>query len=202
MSLHERSPVSRLRLVVLTRDKREPEQKTQPKKGKPIDIPVPKRSDFDSLLKRAEVGRQSRASPKLKPGMGGGSGQPKKPSGLFYLVVGAVLIGAVAAVFPPNDKQTPGFALRSNFIYHLEIGLATLAVFYVVGMALWLAWHGKGFFKLPAGIEAPDPDVFDDAADDLEADKGDIEVLRTELSEGLSEIDKRVSELEAAHERE
>jgi hypothetical protein len=29
-------------------------QKTQPKKGKPVDIPVPKRSDFDSLLKRAE----------------------------------------------------------------------------------------------------------------------------------------------------
>jgi hypothetical protein len=29
-------------------------QRTQPKKGKPIDIPVPKRSDFDRLLKRAE----------------------------------------------------------------------------------------------------------------------------------------------------
>jgi hypothetical protein len=28
-------------------------QKPQPKKGKPIDIPVPKRSDFDKLLKRA-----------------------------------------------------------------------------------------------------------------------------------------------------
>jgi hypothetical protein len=28
-------------------------QKTQPKKGKPIEIPVPKKADFDSLLKRA-----------------------------------------------------------------------------------------------------------------------------------------------------
>lgn len=28
-------------------------QKTQPKKGKPIEIPVPKREDFDRLLRRA-----------------------------------------------------------------------------------------------------------------------------------------------------
>ena len=32
----------------------EPTQKTQPKKGKPVEIPVPKRSAFDRLLKRAE----------------------------------------------------------------------------------------------------------------------------------------------------
>ena len=34
--------------------KREPTHKTQPKKGKPVDIPVPKRSTFDKLLERAE----------------------------------------------------------------------------------------------------------------------------------------------------
>ena len=33
--------------------KREPTQKTQPKKGTSVEIPVPKRKDFDSLLKRA-----------------------------------------------------------------------------------------------------------------------------------------------------
>jgi len=32
----------------------EPTQKTQPKKGKPVEIPVPKRSAFDRLLKKAE----------------------------------------------------------------------------------------------------------------------------------------------------
>jgi len=126
-----------------------------------------------------------------------GRRRPNKPAGLFYLVAAAAAIGVVATLFPPSDTETPGFALRSNFIYHLEIGVATIAVFYVVGMALWLAWHGKGFFKLPGGIEAPDPDVFDQAADGLEADEGDIELLRTELAEGLSEIDKRVSALEA-----
>jgi hypothetical protein len=38
----------------MAQDKREPTQRTQPKKGKPVEIPVPKRSDFDRLLKRAE----------------------------------------------------------------------------------------------------------------------------------------------------
>jgi hypothetical protein len=32
--------------------KPEPMQKTQPKKGKPIEIPVPKRSVFDAALKK------------------------------------------------------------------------------------------------------------------------------------------------------
>lgn len=32
----------------------QPTQKTQPKKGKPVDIPVPKRSEFDRLLEKAE----------------------------------------------------------------------------------------------------------------------------------------------------
>jgi hypothetical protein len=32
--------------------KRSRTQKTQPKKGKPVEIPVPKREDFDRLLKK------------------------------------------------------------------------------------------------------------------------------------------------------
>jgi hypothetical protein len=39
--------------------KQEPRQKTRPKKGKPVEIPVPKRKDFDSLLKKA-ARRQTR----------------------------------------------------------------------------------------------------------------------------------------------
>jgi len=30
----------------------QPTQKTQPKKGEPVEIPVPKREDFDRLLKK------------------------------------------------------------------------------------------------------------------------------------------------------
>jgi hypothetical protein len=44
-------------------DERERRQKTRPKKGKPVEIPVPKRSDFDRLLKRAEK-RPAKAKPK------------------------------------------------------------------------------------------------------------------------------------------
>jgi hypothetical protein len=38
----------------------EPTQKTQPKKGKPVEIPVPKRSEFDKLLDKAQRPRKSR----------------------------------------------------------------------------------------------------------------------------------------------
>jgi hypothetical protein len=34
-------------------DDRKPTQKTRPKKGKPIEIPVPKRREIDELLKKA-----------------------------------------------------------------------------------------------------------------------------------------------------
>jgi hypothetical protein len=37
-----------------------PKQETQPKKGKPIEIPVPKRSAFDKLVKRAAKPRDSK----------------------------------------------------------------------------------------------------------------------------------------------
>ena len=42
--------------------KREPTQRTRPKKGKPIEIPVPKRSVFEKLLKRAETPKRSKRS--------------------------------------------------------------------------------------------------------------------------------------------
>ena len=35
-------------------EKERPTQKTQPKKGVPVEIPVPKRSDFDRLIEKAE----------------------------------------------------------------------------------------------------------------------------------------------------
>jgi len=34
----------------------QPTQKTQPKKGKPIDIPVPEREDIEALLSKAAKG--------------------------------------------------------------------------------------------------------------------------------------------------
>jgi hypothetical protein len=45
-------------------DKPKPTQKTRPKKGKPIDIPVPKRKDFESMVKRAAKGSTTRRTGK------------------------------------------------------------------------------------------------------------------------------------------
>jgi hypothetical protein len=39
-------------------------QKTRPKKGKPIDIPIPKREAFDKLVRRASKGSPGRRSGK------------------------------------------------------------------------------------------------------------------------------------------
>jgi hypothetical protein len=35
----------------------EPKQKTKPKKGKPIEIPVPKREDFERMVRRSATRR-------------------------------------------------------------------------------------------------------------------------------------------------
>jgi hypothetical protein len=40
-------------------EKREPTQRTKPKKGQPVEIPVPKRSEFDRLLAKAEKPKKS-----------------------------------------------------------------------------------------------------------------------------------------------
>jgi hypothetical protein len=34
-------------------DHKTPKQKTRPKKGKPVEIPVPKRGEFEKLLEKA-----------------------------------------------------------------------------------------------------------------------------------------------------
>ena len=50
----QKAQVRRLGCVGMT-DQRK--QKTRPKKGKPIEIPVPKREDFEKLLSRAAKAR-------------------------------------------------------------------------------------------------------------------------------------------------
>lgn len=47
--------------------KPQPTQKTQPKEGKPIEVPVPKRSDFDKVLERAMKGSTAHDAIKRRP---------------------------------------------------------------------------------------------------------------------------------------
>jgi hypothetical protein len=37
-----------------------PKQKTRPKKGKPIEIPVPKRQDFEKMVRRSATHRPNK----------------------------------------------------------------------------------------------------------------------------------------------
>lgn len=46
------APQARLTLMA-KKDEMPAKQKTQPKHGKPVEIPVPKRSTFDKLVKKA-----------------------------------------------------------------------------------------------------------------------------------------------------
>ena len=48
----------------MPKDESAPKQKTRPKKGKPIEIPVPKRGAFDKLIDRATKGSGPRRSGK------------------------------------------------------------------------------------------------------------------------------------------
>ena len=51
--------VAILVLLMASRHKPQPKQKTRPKKGEPIEIPVPRRKDVMGVLKRAALRRTS-----------------------------------------------------------------------------------------------------------------------------------------------
>ena len=110
-------------------------------------------------------------------------------------MLAAVLAGAAAA-YRADDDKAPGFALQSNLVYRLQIGLATLAALYVIALVLWLAWHGKGFFKLPGGLEAPGGNEIEDAADDLDDMRVRVDEFQSEAVESLEELDRRLQALE------
>jgi hypothetical protein len=119
------------------------------------------------------------------------------PALLFWIVLPAVL-GGVAAFATAHD-QAPSYALDSNLIYRMEVGLATLAVLYVVGVALWLAWHGKGFFELSvagAGIKAPGAEDVEEAAGDIEEGSEAFREWREQAEANFEELDRRLQEVE------
>lgn len=123
-------------------------------------------------------------------------GKPS-PSKLFYLVLLATAAGLVAAIAAGSVK--PGFALKSNLVYRAEVGLAFLGIIYIVGVALWLSWYGKGFFELNAfgsGIKAPGAEEIEEAGAEV-SDVGKlIDELQEETNAGLKELDERIDALE------
>jgi hypothetical protein len=120
------------------------------------------------------------------------------PALLFWIVLPAVL-GGIAAFSTAHD-QAPSYALDSNLIYRMEIGLATLAVLYVVGVALWLAWHGKGFFELSvagAGIKAAGAEDVEEAAGEIEESDEAFQEWREQAEETFEEMDQRLQQIES-----
>lgn len=123
-----------------------------------------------------------------------------RPSVLLGFVGLAVLAGIYG--FCAAGHNRPGFALDSNLIYRSEVGIAFLAVLYIVGVALWLAWYGKGFFEINiagSGLKAPGADEVEEAGDDVSEMATLVDEVRMEVGKGLKELDERVKALEDEH---
>jgi hypothetical protein len=124
-------------------------------------------------------------------------GNSRRPALLFWIVLFAVAGGASA--FATAHDHAPSYALNSNLIYRMEVGLAALAVLYVVGIALWLAWHGKGFFELSvagAGIKAPGAEDVEEAAGDIEEGGEAFREWRENAEANFEELDQRLQQIE------
>jgi len=102
-----------------------------------------------------------------------------------------------------GDKQ-PSFALGSNLVYRLEVGLAVFGFVYTLSLALWLAWNGTGFLKLGAGpitAEAPAAEPVEGAASDMADIGGEFERFKGETEAALLTLDDRIEALEADDKR-
>jgi hypothetical protein len=118
-----------------------------------------------------------------------------KPSPLFYLVVVATTAAGIAGLCA--TPRQPGYALDSSVVYRVEVSAAVLLGLYFTALSLWLAWHGKGFFKLeigPAKAEALGAEHIENAAADLEGLREDFEQFRREADEALRRLDERLHE--------
>jgi hypothetical protein len=80
----------------------------------------------------------------------------------FFWGACLMLAPAVAAAAVAGTRA-PGYALHSQWVRRLEVGLAVFAGLYVLVLVLWLAYQGRSVERaeLPggAGIGLPDPDL-------------------------------------------
>jgi hypothetical protein len=84
-------------------------------------------------------------------------------------------------------------------IYRSEIGLAFMATIYVVGVAVWLAWFGKGFFEITvagSGIRASDAEVIGRVGQDLAELSASITAVSNETKVSLRDLDDRLKMIE------
>ncbi len=74
-----------------------------------------------------------------------------------------LLLALAVAAAAIAGTRAPGYALHSQWVRRLEVGLAVFAGLYVLIVMLWLAYQGRWVSRaqLPggAGVEIPDPDL-------------------------------------------
>lgn len=85
----------------------------------------------------------------------------------WALLVLAVLSGIGAALAP--SAKVPSYALRSVWLYRLEVGGAIFLGLYMVALLIGLAWDGKGIrqVQLPGGVGITVDQNLEGAADGL-----------------------------------
>src|SRR5918911_742476 len=80
----------------------------------------------------------------------------------FFWGAAAMLAPAVAAAAVAGTRA-PGYALHSQWVRRVEVGLAVFAGLYFLVLVLWLAYQGRSVERaqLPggAGVGLPDPDL-------------------------------------------
>jgi hypothetical protein len=101
---------------------------------------------------------------------------------LVKVVAAMIVCGVVAAAFIPDRGRPGGYALRSEFVYRVEIGVIALAALLFCLTALRLTSYGRTFTQFGAGpgnVGAPDPArALDDARNEFDTL---VEDLRDEI---------------------
>jgi len=118
------------------------------------------------------------------------------PHPFFWAVSTAVVVGAVAAA--TAGSASPAFALRSNLVHRIEIGLVPGLVLYAIGLVLWRAWQGEALSRVagPGGTSVssagePVDRQLDTAADNLQAFQTKTDQRLALLEDAVLELDSR-----------
>lgn len=123
---------------------------------------------------------------------------------LFWAVLAVVGLALAAALVGADGEKEPSYALGSNLVYRLEVGLAVFGFFYILTLAVWLGAKNTGFLKLGAAgatAEAMPADAVEGAATDIAAISGEFEKFKDDTKSALLKLDKRVDALEKGAKR-
>lgn len=122
-----------------------------------------------------------------------------RPHSFFWLVLLGTVPAVAAAV--AADTNAPSYALGSEWLYHLEVGLAVFAACYLCGLAIVLSYQGRsiGRLDLPGGggVAPGDPAHLQVAADDLHDFQEETRLRLKEDTASLASLEERVQALQA-----